>query len=484
MWHDKNEGIERRFAMGKILGVYLMPHPPIIVYEVGGESRRGAQRTIDSMEALSKEIEGKRPDTIIVISPHGPIFSDGIGIMSETILEGNFSRFGASKLSMSFYSDDALIERIYYEAQKVGVLALGLDKTMCLSYNISPSLDWGVLVPLHFINQRYTKYKLIAMGSSQLPLHELYAFGIAMKRAVEAHNGNVVVIASGDLSHRLKEEGPYGYHPAGEELDKTITSLLSQGDVEGLFTIDPALIEEGAECGLRSLIMAMGVLDGQAFNSRVLSYEGPFGVGYCVAAFEPGVTETSRLLMDKLIGNNKRLIEKLRENESEYVRLARTALELYIHKGTIASIDDNLPSSMLENRAGVFVTIKQNGQLRGCIGTIEPTKRNIAEEIVHNAISAGTRDPRFFPVKREELDNLVYSVDVLKEPEPIESIEELDVKRYGVIVSSLDSRNGLLLPNLDGIKTPKEQVSIALEKAGIGENEPYTMKRFEVIRYQ
>lgn len=136
----------------------------------------------------------------------------------------------------------------------------------------------------------------------------------------------------------------------------------------------------------------------------------------------------------------------------------------------------------MKNKAGTFVSIKKNGELRGCIGTILPTKENIALEIISNAISSGTRDPRFNAVREDELDSLSYSVDVLLEPEPIDSIEDLDVKKYGVIVRA-GFRTGLLLPNLEGVDTPEEQVSIALRKAGISPKENYSMERFEVIRY-
>jgi AmmeMemoRadiSam system protein A len=138
---------------------------------------------------------------------------------------------------------------------------------------------------------------------------------------------------------------------------------------------------------------------------------------------------------------------------------------------------------MTENRAGAFVSLKKYGQLRGCIGTISPAYSNIAQEIIGNAISAGTRDPRFHPVRKDELDGIVYSVDILGEPEPIESIDQLDVKRYGVIVRA-GRRSGLLLPDLEGVDTPEEQVSIALRKAGIRPDENYRMERFEVVRHK
>jgi AmmeMemoRadiSam system protein A len=144
---------------------------------------------------------------------------------------------------------------------------------------------------------------------------------------------------------------------------------------------------------------------------------------------------------------------------------------------------EDLPPEFFTQRAGTFVSLKKDGNLRGCIGTIEPYRENIAEEIRGNAISAGTQDPRFNAVTPDELNDLVYSVDVLAPAEPVKTAEELDVKRYGVIVTS-GRRRGLLLPNLDGVDTVRQQLDIALQKAGIRPTEDYTMERFEVVRYK
>jgi len=142
-----------------------------------------------------------------------------------------------------------------------------------------------------------------------------------------------------------------------------------------------------------------------------------------------------------------------------------------------------LSHTLVSNRAGVFVSLKLDGSLRGCIGTISPTTASIADEIIRNAISAGTEDPRFPPVSEDELPRLIYSVDVLGEAEKIESLDELDPVRYGVIVTK-GHRRGLLLPNLEGVDTAEEQVSIALRKAGISPNENYQLERFEVVRHK
>lgn len=175
-----------------------------------------------------------------------------------------------------------------------------------------------------------------------------------------------------------------------------------------------------------------------------------------------------------------------RSNESAYVRLARLSLETYVNTGRMAKVPedmDDLPEEAFNRKAGVFVSLKKHGRLRGCIGTISPATDCIAQEILRNAVSAGTEDPRFPKVTKQELSELEYSVDILSEPEPIQSISELDVKRYGVIVSR-GYRRGLLLPNLENVNTPEQQVQIALEKAGIWPGEKYSMERFEVVRYK
>jgi len=165
-----------------------------------------------------------------------------------------------------------------------------------------------------------------------------------------------------------------------------------------------------------------------------------------------------------------------------FVSLAKDTVEEFIRNGTTIQRPSGLPPER-ETKAGVFVSLKIKGQLRGCIGTFQPTTENVAEEIIQNAISAATRDPRFLPVREEELDDLEYSVDVLSEPEKIKSKKELDPKKYGVIVIS-GERKGLLLPDLEGVNTIDEQVSIASMKAGIYVGEPVELYRFEVKRYK
>jgi AmmeMemoRadiSam system protein A len=165
-----------------------------------------------------------------------------------------------------------------------------------------------------------------------------------------------------------------------------------------------------------------------------------------------------------------------------YVELARQSLTSYIKDGKKLQMPERLPEELMNRRAGAFVSLHKNGELRGCIGTIGPTTYCVAQEIINNAISASTRDPRFPAVKEDEIDQLEINVDVLGEAEPVASPDELDVKRYGVIVSN-GMRRGLLLPDLDGVDTVEQQISIARQKAGIGPSEKIELQRFEVVRH-
>jgi AmmeMemoRadiSam system protein A len=165
------------------------------------------------------------------------------------------------------------------------------------------------------------------------------------------------------------------------------------------------------------------------------------------------------------------------------VQLAKETIENYVRQGKTIQPPRELTPEM-EKQAGTFVSIHKHGMLRGCIGTIEPTQANVAQEVIQNAISAAIHDPRFPPIMPEELADLDIKVDVLGEPEPVESLEELDPRRYGVIVKSArDWRKGLLLPDLEGVDTVEYQVDVARRKAGIWPDEPIELYRFEVVRY-
>lgn len=469
--------------MGTIVGSYIFPHPPVLIPEVGKGVEKSASATLAALSKAVKEIGRQKPSTIILTTPHGPVFQDFIHINIRNVLSGNLRKFNAPGVEQKYENNLHLTSSIISIANTAGIPCGGLDNALIAKYRISGELDHGALIPLYFITKEYDDFKLVHISIAGLPFKDLYKFGSCIAQAVEQSGETVVFIASGDLSHKLSEDGPYGFDISGPKYDRQLIENLKIPDPERLLQFDESLLESAGECGYRSFIMMFGALDGYEIKSEVYSYEGPYGVGYAVAEFRPVKKMEGESLLDRMDRTEMEELNELRSAEDPYVALARRSLEMYVADGTLINVPDVLPAEMAKNRAGVFVSIKKSGQLRGCIGTTSPARRNIAEEIIYNAISAGTEDPRFNAVEEPELDSLVYSVDVLGEAEPIRSINELDVKRYGVIVRC-GRRSGLLLPDLEGVDTPEGQVSIALQKAGIKPTEKYTLERFEVIRHR
>lgn len=457
-----------------IISTFIVPHPPLIIPDIGKGEERLIQDTVNAYHTISKEIAKIMPDTIIISTPHSQIYADYFHISPSSKSYGNFRRFGAPKTKFDVQYDESLVKMISSEAIKLDIPA-GVfgDK--------DPSLDHGTMVPLFFINQYYKEYKLIRISPSGLSPLEHYKLG-KLIQSVIPKDKKVVWVASGDLSHMLKEDGPYGLSKEGPVFDKKLTEILASGDFSNLLTFEPHFIRKAGECGLTSFIMMAGAIDGFLVNPKLLSYEGPFGVGYAVAMYEVLDQDESRKFAELYEEKGKDNISTIRQKEDPYVMLARQSLEYYVKHKRIMPTPSNLIDDLINNKAGVFVSLHKNDLLRGCTGTIKSTTSCIADEIIHNAISAGMMDPRFSSVKRRELPYLQYKVDVLLPAEKIDSIDELDVKKYGVIVYH-HSKSGLLLPNLDGIDSVEEQVSIAKRKAGIKENETFRMERFEVIRH-
>jgi MEMO1 family protein len=169
---------------------------------------------------------------------------------------------------------------------------------------------------------------------------------------------------------------------------------------------------------------------------------------------------------------------------NNHVELARNAIEEYVRNSKIISIPKNLPSEFYEKKCGVFVSLHKDGNLRGCIGTYLPAHNNLAEEIIYNAVAACSQDDRFYPVTAEDLRGIKIEVSLLSSPEEIKDIKELDSEKYGVIIRCSDGRCGLLLPDLDGIDSVHEQLSIACQKGGVDpRKDTFEINRFEVVKY-
>lgn len=458
-----------------ILAAFMVPHPPMIVPAVGRGSESQIEETTKAYEKIAREIADLKPETIIVTSPHAVMYSDYFHISPGKGAKGSFARFGAGEVSFHEQYDTELRECICTLADErdfpAGVLG-ERDK----------NLDHGTMVPLYFVEKHYRDFRILRVGLSGLSFADHYRFGMMIHEAVNRTGRKAVLIASGDLSHKLQEYGPYGFAKEGPQYDERIMDVMSSGEFGKLFEFSESFCDKAAECGHRSFVIMAGAFDGLQVKAQAYSHQDVTGVGYGICSFYPEGPDENRHFLDAYLAKEEERLAKQKEDADPYVRLARKSLESWILKREIIAAGSDIPEEMKSRKAGTFVSIHKDGKLRGCIGTISPVYGCVADEIIHNAISASTRDPRFSPIRADELKWLEISVDVLGEPEPIESVKELDVKRYGVIVTC-GTRRGLLLPDLEGVDTVEDQVAIAMNKAGIHSYETPSLERFEVIRH-
>ena len=459
-----------------VKGAVMVPHPPLIIPDVGRGQEKAIQATIDAYHEAAKKIASWQPDTVVVLSPHSIMYADYFHISPGTGARGDFGQFRAPQVKIQVQYDTELVEALSQEAEAREIPAGTMGER-------DSRLDHATMIPLWFLNHYYTDYKTVRIGLSGLPLSQHYMLGQCIQKAAELCGRNIVVIGSGDLSHKLKEDGPYGFQKEGPEYDSRIMEVMGAAAFDQLFDFTEEFCDKAAECGHRSFVIMAGTLDRLAVKTEKLSHEGTFGVGYGICTYEVEGRAPERNFLRQYEEKIAEEAKRRKESEDAYVRLARQTIEAYIGERKQISIPRDLPEEMYESRAGVFVSLKEEGRLRGCIGTITPVQKSIAEEIIANAISASTKDPRFHPVQSDELDKLVYSVDVLGTPEAITSPDELDVKRYGVIVTK-GRKRGLLLPNLDGVDTVEDQITIAKQKAGISTyDDDVQLERFEVVRH-
>ncbi len=459
-----------------VIAAFVVPHPPIILPEVGRGAEKKISKTAEAYQSVMRRASELRPDTIVLTSPHTVMYADYFHISPGETAYGDMEQFRAGTVQFREEYDAAFVERLARNAANGGIPAGTLGER-------DKSLDHGTMIPLYFLDKFYTDYRLVRIGLSGLSPLMHYKLGQCIEKTAGELKRRVVLIASGDLSHKLREDGPYGFAPQGPAFDKQLTEALGKGDFLTVLGFSPDFAEAAAECGLRSFQIMAGTLDRKAVTHTLLSYEGPFGVGYAVAAFEVTGPDEKRNFGEQFYDLECARLDKIKKGEDAYVRLARYSIETYVRTGRQARLPDGLPEEMLGKRAGAFVSLKKQGQLRGCIGTISASTDSIAKEILQNAVSAAAFDPRFSPVTQEELPELVYSVDVLADAEKISSPDQLDVTRYGVIVEN-GGRRGLLLPNLEGVDTVQEQIEIAKRKAGIEPDEKVSLSRFEVVRHK
>jgi len=450
----------------------IAPHPPIMVPEVGRDAIAEVRSSIAGMAELTERIIAAGAETVVIISPHAPLEASAFISYDGPQLYGDFANFRAASTTIQAEVDEELLSEITRKAAEDQLLVLRIRRQ---------ALDHGTTVPLYFLQRNGWHGRVIALGYSYLSNEEHVLFGQRIRQAIEKIGRRVAFIASGDLSHRLRRDAPAGYNPDAHLFDEEVVDAIRTRSTSRIVNIDQEMRRMAGECGYRSMLVAIGVAEGADAGCEVISYEAPFGVGYLVAQLLSTPDTAAAELSVPANGHQKPGDDS---GEGKTIPdLARRTIESFVTSGAVISPPRDLTEG-LRARAGCFVSIKTlDGELRGCIGTIDPVKDTLAEEIIWNAISAATRDPRFSPVRADELPNLKYSVDILSTPEAC-TWNDLDPKIFGVIVEDeYGLRRGLLLPNLAGIDTVNKQVEHAAGKAGIARDTPLKLFRFRADRY-
>lgn len=431
-----------------------MCHAPIVVPGVGGARATECIATTRAMRRAARRLVEAQPDVIVVLSPHAPRARQHWQVADNTSLRGDFGAFGEPQLQVELPGAPEAAARLVESARECGVQARAWT---------SHELDHGALVPLYFVQDAgYRGRTLLLAFPGHACDEDEHRLGQLLAAVAAAAGERWCVLASGDLSHRLQVGAPAGYHPRAAEFDRAFVSALVRRDYRAACSPDRTLRALAAEDVVASVRVAAAATDYSAQGAALLQYEAPFGVGY-----------TEAVLNDHSAP------------PPELVSVARRALERQTGASdtdldtTLDALSARLPPVWRSPRP-VFVTLRSNhGELRGCVGQLKPAYPSLVEEVAHCARSAASHDPRFDPVRSEELPGLKIEVSVLDEPEDVSSADQLDPERYGVLVRS-ESRLGVLLPEVDGVETAEQQLAIARRKAGIAPDSEVHVQRFLV----
>lgn len=433
-----------------------MCHAPIVVPAVGGPRGEACRDTTRAMEQAARALVESEPDVLVLCSPHTPRLGAEFGLVDGPAVRGDLSRFGAPQVHVDLPADEDARRALEDAAQREGVT----------TGRIAPGpLDHGAMVPLAFVWDAGFRGRTLLFSFPARDSHDAcLAMGRAVRRAAEARGERWALLASGDMSHRLIEGAPSGFHPRARDFDERLTAHVSAGDLRAAATFDEDLRALAAEDVVESLDVARGALGDERAGERVLSYEGPYGVGYLVAVLHDEGASAAVAPDDDAAAEERALLTIARE--------------------AIAAVTDGADfvaprlGDGFQRPMGVFVTLHSPGeQLRGCVGRMElDDARPFADQLADVAQSAATRDPRFPPVTSYERPLLSLELSLLGREEPCEA-SDLDPAVWGVSVASGHKR-AVLLPGIDGIDTPSQQLDCVLRKAGIPPGAPFTLKRF------
>ena len=257
----------------------ITPHPPVMVPGVGSAADlQKCRRTVTAMNRLALEFAATKPDHVLVVSPHAPSAPTAFAVNIAPSFEVSLLDFGVSKPVYKIAGDRDFATQLLLAADKTPGLAIAPVAVT--------TLDHGVAAPFSYLLAEHSRFKLLPLSFSDVSREEHFRYGNLLGKIIAAQSDQIAFIASGDLSHRLTTAAPAGFSPQGKIFDQQLVAALKEMDVKKIMKLDENLVADAGECGLRSILILMGLLDKHTVKPEILSYEGPFGVGYLVANFK------------------------------------------------------------------------------------------------------------------------------------------------------------------------------------------------------
>lgn len=457
-----------------------MPHPPVVVPSVGRGREAEAASTVQAMRRLAGAVAKWNPDVVAVVSPHSPRRAGALGIWGGERLRGALGRFGAPQAGVDLPRATGLAAALREQSRPGGLLWWEIT---------GGELDHGAVVPLWFLVEAGWGGETVVVGLGTAEGESWGDLGAALRAAGGLWGGRLAVLASGDMSHRLTPGAPGGFDPAGARFDRAFVRLIEEGRYRDIAQMDAGMVEQAGEDVVESTLAAAGACN-FASNGRVLlSYEGPFGVGYAVALLHRDDQERNAEEVETRPADLGHW-EDAEEAESgdwaavllESGRRA-VAERLGLKWAGEGAVDRGQAGEPGVRNGGVFVTLwTAEGELRGCVGSLEPACETLVEEVCRSALMAAFEDPRFPPLLAAELEGIRFEVSVLGEMEAVSGLESLDPRRFGLALKAAGDRRSVLLPGIAGLETAAAQLAAVRRKAGVRAGEPVDLFRFSVVK--
>lgn len=456
--------------MGSIVGRYILPHSPQLISFIGKGKEQYAQATLHAIEAICLDLADQKPDTTIVISPHGVTFSNSMYISGSKKNCGELE-YTRRYIPFSYRNDLDLVKEISEAAQKRKIPASPATAKDLRKYGLSDRLCFAVTVPLYFLRPHWNDFSLLTVGISNLGASEHFRFGAAIKEAIDQTDRRVAIIASGELSHHNKavtEKAEGENSVVSSVFDVDLIRKFARNDLLGILDISQNSRNIAQDCGVDGFHVLLGTLGTHSMKCDLLSYEAPFGIGLMTARINSG-NKNKRNPISELKAMQENRMKDIIKNESEPVKLARKAVEYYTKHGKIPEEFEQL-SEEWEQGVGLVISLEKQGACRGYYASSRVEKNSFSNEIIFGSIAAAHKNPHFNSITLKELRESTIEIARIDSIEKIKTYEDINPWKHGLLVKGTgigSGKEGIVLPQTHGIEDGEKLYLAALKQADL-----------------